>query len=359
MMPLEIPESPIVAKQTIEKTARVNDERAVKALLSVPQFTQYSEAAKILLSDIWAPEPGRGMTERQQAHWPVSPRMIGVSEESQTLMRAAPAGTPLIGVVWFRALDGQRPVDPEIILHPTQSTLKYLERGVLESSTYNWNHRNAQKPETGSIKALQAARAAAHQARDARIDAYMARGRVLVNARVNGRLAPDFVTWEDNGNTSHTKLARLIAKGGISSALQLALREKEYLEGDGVFDLQKAGLTIGFALLLGGNYSRNKYTFTSRSSNTHSFSAAPKLGSASDSSSSSSSSPASTPGKVAASPALAALLARQVTPGGRVQRSVEIATPTIAWCTAIVNSIDSMFPTFGKGLLKSNWWLEV
>jgi len=358
-MPVQIPESPIAAKQTIEKAARVNDERAVKALLSIPQFTQYSEAAKVLLSDIWAPEPGKGMAERQQAHWPVPLRMISVSEESQRLMREAPAGTPLIGIVWFRALDGQRPVDPEIILHPTQSTMKYLERGVLESSTYNWNHRNPQKPETGSIKAIQAARAAAHQARDTRIDAYMARGRVLVNARVNGRLAPDFVTWEDNGNTSHTKLARLIAKGGISAALQMELRAKEYLEGDGVFDLQKAGLTIGFALLLGGNYSRNKYTFTSRSSNTHSFSAAPKLGSASDSSSSSSSSPPSAPGKVAASPALAALLARQVAPSGRVQRSVEIATPTIAWCDSIVNSIDSLFPTFGKSLMKSNWWLEV
>jgi len=156
------------------------------------------------------------MRELQKPHWPVSPSMIRVSKESQTLMREAPAGTPLIGIVWFRALDGQIPVDPEIILHPTQLTLKYLERGVLESSTYNWNHRNAQTPETGSIKALQAARVAARQARDTRIDAYLARGRILVNAHVNGRLAPDFVTWEDNGNTSHTKLARLIAKGGIS-----------------------------------------------------------------------------------------------------------------------------------------------
>jgi hypothetical protein len=364
MMPSTAPKTEfgltaVEASQKIDRDAAVNRENDVRRLLCFPKFTKYVPEARRLLEVDWAPEPGKGMREASKDHWPVVPRgALPVSRESVSLMTGAPPGTPLIGVVWFKRYDGRRPVEPEIVLHPSQSTGKFLERGILVSQTYNWNHTDRSRPETGSLKALAAARTAASAARRDHIDAFLARGRVLVNARVNNRLAPDFVTWEDAGNTSHTKLARLIAQGGIGDELRRLLEARDCISGDGVPDLQKAGLIIGFAVLCGGKYSRNKYTFTSRSSNTHSFSPTPKLSDAPPP-------PPATPGKLQASAAIAALVARQTGAGGPgpaglggpVHRAVEITTPTEAWCSCIMRSIDAVFPGYGKGLVEPNWWL--
>jgi hypothetical protein len=168
-------------------------------------------------------------------HWPVPPPgLIPVHQPSLLVFAVGEPGHAYTGIVRFAGRDeeSERPVDPKIILFPTQATGDYLENGIRE-----YPSDDDGKPRPG----------------------------ILRLGRVYQERSGQYTTHSGaSQNSSHGKLSVLIEA-------KQAYEELKSEEADSSYQL--AGMTIGFTVIKGGAETTHKYSFISRSSNNGTFSA--------------------------------------------------------------------------------------
>ncbi|MEU4655298.1 hypothetical protein AB0G32_15395 [Streptomyces sp. NPDC023723] len=179
-------------------------------------------------SDAYIPDTPDG---NRLPHWPAVPggsvKVHGGSLESFAQARPGQAFT---GLVRFGGVDDNgAPIEPKIILFPTQSTGAYLSDGVAEFEPENEDN----PPE------------------------------MLANSRVYQNRYSTY--------TTHAGRGALSSHGKLASRIQDKKKYQHVVEDMEADDIQSAGLTIGFTVIKGGGPAAHKYSFVSRSSNTHVF----------------------------------------------------------------------------------------